>query len=242
MFRLRTCSIFIFSSSCPYSKRRQNMADDNKPTPEAIKTQLQRILQSPEFRGSEKQRNFLKFIVAETLEGRKAEIKGYTVAVSVYGRSENFDPQIDPIVRVEAGRLRRALEHYYLTVGKNDPVRITIPKGTYVPAFQAVQMQLGHSSIATTERYLGLSQQRIQDAVDKLCLAGEEEETPSSKRAVIDEVESGEVVLDMTVPRQLNKSPERMEAVEIAMNKAFGKRIPGLTRPTDKVMRTCSRE
>ena len=115
------------------------MAIDNNITPDAIRTQLQRILQCPEFRGSEKQRSFLKFIIAETLEGREEEIKGYTVAVSVYGRSENFDPQVDPIVRVEAGRLRRALEHYYLTVGKNDPVRITIPKGTYVPSFQAVQ-------------------------------------------------------------------------------------------------------
>ena len=117
------------------------MADDNRPTHEAIKTQVERILQCPEFRGSEKQRNFLRFIVAETLEGREEGIKGYTVAVSVYGRSENFDPQVDPIVRVEAGRLRRALEHYYLTVGKNDPVRITIPKGSYVPAFQALQVQ-----------------------------------------------------------------------------------------------------
>ncbi|MFC1857476.1 hypothetical protein ACFL9U_05535 [Thermodesulfobacteriota bacterium] len=115
------------------------MADDNKPAPEAIKTQLERILQCAEFRGSEKQRNFLRFVVDETLEGREAEIKGYTVAVSVYGRSEKFDPQIDPIVRVEAGRLRRALEHYYLTVGKNDPVHIKIPKGRYVPTYQAIE-------------------------------------------------------------------------------------------------------
>ena len=116
------------------------MVDDNKPTPEAIKAQLEQILQNAEFRGSEKQRNFLRFIVDETLEGRQSEIKGYTLAVSVYGRSESFDPQIDPIVRVEAGRLRRALEHYYLTAGKNDPVRITIPKGGYLPFFQAVQV------------------------------------------------------------------------------------------------------
>ena len=100
---------------------------------------MERILQCAEFRASEKQRNFLRFIVNETLKGREAEIKGYTVAVSVYGRSESFDPQIDPIVRVEAGRLRRALEHYYLKVGKNDPVHITIPKGSYVPTFQAIE-------------------------------------------------------------------------------------------------------
>ena len=117
------------------------MADDNKPTPEAIKAQLEQILQCAEFRSSEKQRNFLRFIVDETLEGREAEIKGYAVAVSVYGRSESFDPQVDPIVRVEAGRLRRALERYYLTAGKNDPLRINIPKGSYIPAFRNVQIE-----------------------------------------------------------------------------------------------------
>jgi adenylate cyclase len=98
---------------------------------------LERILKSGEFRGSEKQRKFLKFVIDETLEGRAHQLKGYTIAVSVYGRSGTFDPQVDPIVRVEAGRLRRALEHYYLTAGKNDPVRIEIPKGGYVPIFRS---------------------------------------------------------------------------------------------------------
>ena len=115
------------------------MAADNKPTTEAIRGQLERILQSAEFRASDKQRKFLNFVVAEALNGRAAQLKGYTIAVSVYGRTETFDPQVDPIVRVEAGRLRRALEHYYLTAGQNDPVRIEIPKGGYVPTFRMVR-------------------------------------------------------------------------------------------------------
>jgi adenylate cyclase len=82
----------------------------------------------------------LRFVVHETLEGHASQIKGYTIAVTVYGRTEKFDPQVDPIVRVEAGRLRRALEHYYLTAGKNDPVRLKIPKGSYVPTFNPVQI------------------------------------------------------------------------------------------------------
>ena len=114
------------------------MKTDNKPTPAAIRAQLERILQSAEFRASDKQRNFLRFVVDETLAGRTSQIKGYTLAVAVYGRTERFDPQVDPIVRVEAGRLRRALAHYYLTAGKNDPVGITVPKGSYVPAFQMI--------------------------------------------------------------------------------------------------------
>ena len=63
-----------------------------------------------------------------------------------------FDPQVDPIVRVEAGRLRRALEHYYLTAGKNDPVRIEIPKGGYVPTFQTVQTARSRAETPTSER------------------------------------------------------------------------------------------
>ena len=68
------------------------------------------------------------------LEGRAGEIKGYTVATDVFGRKTDFDPSTDPIVSVEARRLRRALEHYYLTSGRRDRVRITIPKGGYVPS------------------------------------------------------------------------------------------------------------
>jgi adenylate cyclase len=115
------------------------MAADNKPRPEAIRDQLERILDSAEFRASDKQRKFLSFVVDETLADRSSQLKGYTIAVSVYGRPEGFDPQVDPIVRVEAGRLRRALEHFYLTAGINDPVRLKIPKGSYVPTFSTVR-------------------------------------------------------------------------------------------------------
>jgi adenylate cyclase len=124
---------------------------DKKPDLDAIRDQLARVLQSAEFRASDKQRKFLRFIVNETLEDRDSQLKGYTIAVEVYGRTEGFDPRVDPIVRVEAGRLRRALEHYYLTVGKNDPVRITIPKGGYVPIFQMLQVPPSGPKTSTSE-------------------------------------------------------------------------------------------
>ena len=127
------------------------MAADNKPTPEAIRAQLERILQNAEFRASDKQRKFFSFVVDETLEGRASQLKGYTVAVAVYERVETFDPQVDPIVRVEAGRLRRALERYYLTAGKNDPVHIKIPKGSYVPTFHTVLIAPSGAQTHTSE-------------------------------------------------------------------------------------------
>ncbi|WP_159715172.1 tetratricopeptide repeat protein [Geminicoccus flavidas] len=101
----------------------------------AVNEALVRILASSEFAVSARNRAFLQFIVNETLAGRSKRIKAYTVAVEVFGRGENFDPQNDPVVRIEAGRLRRALEHYYLSAGRDDEVVIHIPKGSYIPAF-----------------------------------------------------------------------------------------------------------
>jgi adenylate cyclase len=128
------------------------MTTEDKPAPEAIRVQLERILQSDQFKAPGKQRKFLNFVVEETLEGRTDQIKGYTIAVTVYGRNEKFDPQTDPIVRVGAGRLRRALERYYLTSGKNDPVRIKIPKGGYVPTFHAVRVPQPETKMYASER------------------------------------------------------------------------------------------
>jgi adenylate cyclase len=127
------------------------MTTDKNLTPDAIRSQMERILQSVDFKASDKQRNFLSFVVDETLAGRSSQLKGYTIAVSVYRRPEGFDPQVDPIVRVEAGRLRRALDHYYLTAGKNDRVGITIPKGSYVPAFTASQEALAEDQTRSPE-------------------------------------------------------------------------------------------
>ncbi len=100
-----------------------------------ILQQLEKILSSAEFYATEQQKNFLIFVVKESLAGRADQIKGYTVATQVFGRDQEFDPQIDPIVSVQANKLRRALEHYYLVDGQKDPVLIDIPKGTYVPVF-----------------------------------------------------------------------------------------------------------
>lgn len=106
-------------------------------TPDAVRAELQRILASESFDASARNRRFLAFIVEETLAGRADRIKAYGVATLVFGRDESFDPQTDPVVRIEASRLRRSIERYYLTAGKHDAVRITIPKGSYVPSFDA---------------------------------------------------------------------------------------------------------
>ena len=104
----------------------------------AVRAQLDRILTSDHFDASDRNRRFLRYVVEECLEGRSQQIKAYCIAVSVFNREPSFDPQSDPIVRLEAGRLRRSLEHYYLTAGRNDPIRIVVPKGGYAPRFERV--------------------------------------------------------------------------------------------------------
>lgn len=102
---------------------------------EAVRDELGRVLASPEFLASEKRRRFLSFVVGETLAGRADRLKGYTIATEVFERDSDFDSAHDPIVRIQAGKLRRELERYYLVAGRRDPVRIDMPKGRYVPLF-----------------------------------------------------------------------------------------------------------
>ena len=98
-----------------------------------VRRQLQRILASRDFVASERNRRFLRHIVECTLRGETA--RGYEIATLVFGRPKTFNPTSDPIVRIEAGKLRRDLETYYLKSGKFDPIRITVPRGGYRTAF-----------------------------------------------------------------------------------------------------------
>ena len=99
-----------------------------------VRAQLARILASADFDASERNRRFLSHIVEETLTGRGDRIKAYGIAIAVFRRDDSFDPQGDPIVRIEASRLRCSLERYHLLTGKDDPLRIEIPRGGYAPA------------------------------------------------------------------------------------------------------------
>lgn len=107
----------------------------NAPAAAAIRAALQRVLAADPFRGAPQLQAFLSFIVESAIVGRGSELKGYTIAVEALGRAPDFDPQSDPIVRVEAGRLRKALAQYYAGEGARDPVRLSMPVGAYVPVF-----------------------------------------------------------------------------------------------------------
>lgn len=88
------------------------------------------------FENKNRLQRFLSYVVSETLNGNAALIKGYTLGLEVFDKDESFDPAADAIVRVEAGRLRRLLEHYYMDEGKEDKILINLPKGNYEPTFE----------------------------------------------------------------------------------------------------------
>ncbi len=94
------------------------------------------VLASPQFRAGPRLAGFLRFVVTTTLAGQGCRLKGYTIAVEALGRPASLDPQLDPIVRVEALRLRRALARYYAGAGAADPVVIDLPLGRYEPTFR----------------------------------------------------------------------------------------------------------
>lgn len=101
-----------------------------------IREQLSRLLGSSLFTHAERLGRFLKFVVDETLEGRADRLNQFAIAIDVFDRDESFDPTVDAIVRVEAGRLRSKLLEYYDELGSGDPIRIELPKRSYAATFQ----------------------------------------------------------------------------------------------------------
>jgi TolB-like protein len=102
----------------------------------AIREQLDRILHSGPFLHSRRRQRFLEYLVNEALAGRGERLKGYNIALEVFDRPETFDPAIDPIVRIEAARVREKLREYYEVDGQIDPIHIDLPKGSYTPKIE----------------------------------------------------------------------------------------------------------
>jgi len=106
---------------------------------EAVRQELGRVLLSKTFRQVNRLPRFLTFIVEETLAGRGDLLKEYPVGVEVFGKDSDFDPRMDPIVRVQARRLRMRLASYYLQEGQFNDLIIELPKGGYTPVFRRLE-------------------------------------------------------------------------------------------------------
>ena len=109
--------------------------DDRPVSREEAFAELERLFADPEFHSTERNKRFLRFVVEEFMEGRGNALKAYSIAVDAFGRPPTFDPGTDPIVRIEATRLRASLSQYYENHRTHHGVRIDLPKGRYVPVF-----------------------------------------------------------------------------------------------------------
>lgn len=118
-----------------HGERTESQALETSVSEEDARAELARVLDDPEFHSTERNKKFLRFVAEEFFQGRSEAVKAYSVAVDVFGRPPTFDPAIDPIVRIEATRLRASLNRYYERHGRCGGVYIDLPKGRYVPVF-----------------------------------------------------------------------------------------------------------
>ena len=117
---------------------------DSKFSDSLIKEELARVCSSKELKPKYRLCSLLEYLVTEKLSGRRNRIKNYTIGINVFFRDKDFNPEIDPIVRIEMGRLRRSLDKYYSDEGKYDQVQFYIPMGKYTPVFKSKDSKQFH--------------------------------------------------------------------------------------------------
>jgi hypothetical protein len=120
-------------------RERLMMVQAERPCDQTIRHLLERIVSTTMFARSERLRAFFCYVVTKEMEGAGAQLKGYTIGIDVFGRSQAFNADSDPLVRVHAGKLRKLLDAYYADEGAGEDWKIVIPKGTYVPEYHRLR-------------------------------------------------------------------------------------------------------
>lgn len=120
-------------------------------TADEVRGALRRIVASDDFPATARNRKFLAYVTEKTLAGKAEDLSGYKVATEVFGRPADFNPTTDPIVRIEAGKLRRDLEVYYLKSGASEEIGISLPRGGYIPSFQRRAIAPAHRSVPSLD-------------------------------------------------------------------------------------------
>jgi TolB-like protein len=131
---------------------------------EIVRKELSLILGFHEIRNSQILSKFIEFVVEKKLSGKEDEIKEYTIAVMGLGKSSDFNPQLDASVRIHAGRLRKILAQYYQEKGKDNPILINIPKGSYIPVFTSRNTLNGHDHIIAAGSALNTMENKPVDS------------------------------------------------------------------------------
>jgi len=118
------------------------------PSEREVRDQIERITTSVAFRTSDRLKHFITFVASQALQGKGDNLKEYAVGVQVFSRETAFDPRTDPVVRVQARRLRARLERYYREEGQNDEIVVDLPKGGYAPVFRRRDVEAAPKPIA----------------------------------------------------------------------------------------------
>lgn len=138
--------------------------DEGDISDEAVRRSLERILASPQFNVSPRQSQLLSYLVEEKLAGRADQLKGYTIAVDVFGKDDGFDPSEDSIVRVHMSRLRALLKDYYSAHGSADDSVIVLRPGAYAPEIEKsknTDTPPGSKSVARRRHWFKITPERI---------------------------------------------------------------------------------
>jgi len=120
------------------------------PSAEKCQQQVHRIIHSTAFRNASTLQQLFQYLSDRAIAGTTEGLKEYTIGVEAFGRKQDFDPKIDPIVRVQIHRLRQKLKEYYDAEGSHDPILIEIPKGHYLPSFEDATVPVADLNHATT--------------------------------------------------------------------------------------------
>ncbi len=211
------------------------------PTSAEIRTELSKLLNSPEFSSSIRFRRFLSFIVEETLAGRGDDLKAYTIAIEAFDRDPKFDPQSDAVVRVEATRLRGRLDTHYMA---NPPleggIKITLPKGGYKPAFHRIGASNAKSDSSTAAHSPPPSRLKTVIAVLPFANLGGGEKNSHLARGLSEEITMGLVHFDdFIVISAPDRSPDQAADPPWGVGKALGARflLSGSTQIISNIIR-----
>ncbi|WP_027056936.1 tetratricopeptide repeat protein [Mesorhizobium erdmanii] len=156
------------------------------PAAPAVRETLERLLASETFGRSERARKLIRYLVEREQAGEGDRLKGFSIAMDVFGKDGDFDPSTDAVVRVQAGRLRELLQQYFANEGIAEPVRIAIPRGGYVPAYElnAIRLPEAAKPAGETEAAAAPSEHPgvAEDAVPAALLAPSAAPAPSVAR------------------------------------------------------------
>jgi len=131
-----------------------------------VLAELEKVLSSSLFSTADRMRRFLRLVVEETLEGRGDNLNELLLGMAVYDRDKKFDPRVDSIVRVDAGRLRAKLREFYASDGEGGSIRIEIPKGSYKAMFKRLQDKDGASAPSLHENAIATISLAVLPFVD----------------------------------------------------------------------------